>query len=157
MSAGRLPSRLARYTNAGMRTHGLAWLLFLTSSLCCTADPKEYSKGVVVTPVLVTGTTTNGAAIAYPKTDSPEVKVLMVEIPPGAETGWHRHPLPAVAYVLSGSLRVDLENGQHYSVQAGQAIAEVVGTLHNGHNTGTEPVRILMTVIGQKGVPITEK
>lgn len=140
-----------------MRTLPIAWCLFFAGSLFCSAEPQEYTKGVVATPVLVTGSTANGAPIAYPKTDAPEVKVLVVDIPPGTETGWHRHPIPAVAYVLTGSVTVELENGKRYTARAGEAFAEVVGTLHNGHNTGTEPVRIIMTVIGQKGVPVTEK
>ena len=140
-----------------MKTSPITSLLLFVSTLFCAAEPKEYSKGVVVTPVLITGTTANGAPIHYPTTDNPEVKVLRVEIPPGAETGWHKHPLPAVAYVLSGSVTVELKDGTNYTVHAGEAFAEVVNTLHNGHNTGSEPVRILMTVIGQKGVPVTEK
>ena len=138
-----------------MRVFPIACLLFLAGAPFCTAEPKEYAKGVVAKQVLVTGTTANGSPIVYPKTDTPEVKVLVVDIPPGAETGWHRHPVQCVAYVLTGTVTVELENGKHYTAHAGEAFAEVVNTLHNGHNDGTEPVRIIMTVIGQKGVPVT--
>lgn len=140
-----------------MKIPQIACFLFIASSLYAGAGATEYGKNVEVKKVLVTGTTANGMPILYPKNGTPEVKVLMVDISPGAETGWHRHPLPAIAYVLSGSVTVELENGKRYTARAGESFAEVVGTRHNGRNTGREPVRILLTVIGQKGMPVTEK
>ena len=122
-----------------------------------SGTPGEYARSVVVTPLLVTGTTASGQPIVYPKTDAPEVRVLLVEIPPGMETGWHLHRMPAYAYLLSGSVTVELKNGTHYTFHAGEAFAETVGVLHNGKNTGTEPARLIMTVTGEKGVPTAEK
>lgn len=123
------------------------------------AEPKsdDYSKGIVVQSLLQTSTTASGQPIVYPKTDSPEVRMLMVDIPPGAETGWHRHPMPCYAYILSGSVTVELDNGKNYTFHAGQGFAETVGTLHNGKNSGKEPVKLVMTVLGVKGVPTTER
>ena len=115
----------------------------------------DYGKAIVVQSLLQTGTTASGQPIVYPKTDAPEVRMLLVEIPPGTETGWHRHPMPCYAYVLSGSVTVELENGKSYTFHAGEGFAETVGTLHNGKNTGTEPVKIVMTVTGEKCVPTT--
>jgi len=141
------------------RLLALCILLSLTSlTLVCHAEPKqEYTPSIAVTQLLVTGTTASGQPIVYPKTDSPEVRTLLVEIPAGAETGWHLHPMPAYAYVLSGSVTVELKDGKHYTFHAGEAFAETVGVLHNGKNTGTEPVRIVMMVTSQKGIPTTEK
>jgi len=144
-----------------LKLSGICILFAIASStLVCHAEPKPekgYTSAIAITPLLVTGTTASGQPIAYPKTDSPEVRMLLVEIPAGAETGWHRHPMPAYAYVLSGSVTVELEDGKHYTFHAGEAFAETVGVLHNGKNTGTESARILMTVTSQKGVPTTEK
>ena len=115
----------------------------------------EYTKSIVVQSLLQTGTTASGQSIVYPKTDAPEVRMLFVEIPQGTETGWHRHPMPCYAYVLAGSVTVELENGKNYTFHAGEGFAETVGTLHNGKNSGQEPVKIVMTVTGAKGVPTT--
>jgi len=125
----------------------------------CQTAPKagEYTKGVAVKPLLTTSTTASGQPIVYPKTDKPEVRMLLVEIPPGGETGWHQHPMPAYAYLLSGSVTVQTATGKTYTFHAGEAFAETVGVLHNGKNTGTEPARILMTVTSQKGTATTEK
>jgi len=116
----------------------------------------EYTKGVVVTTLNTASTTTNGQAIEYPKTDAPEVRFLMIEIPPGAETGWHKHPMQCYAYMISGTITVETEDGKRSTFHQGQAFAEMVNALHNGKNTGTEPVWIMMTVTGAKGVPTTE-
>ncbi len=121
-----------------------------------TGAENDYNKGITVSPLLVTSTTADGAPIVYPETDTPEVRVLLIEVPPGAETGWHTHPMPCYGYILSGSITVELADGTKHTFTKGQALAEIVNTAHNGKNTGTEPTRILMTVISSKGVPITK-
>ena len=66
------------------------------------ADEGGYAQGVKVRVLQRTDTTALGQPVAYPVTDSAEVTAVEVEIPPGGETGWHRHPFPGYAYVLSG-------------------------------------------------------
>jgi quercetin dioxygenase-like cupin family protein len=138
---------------------GLLSALCAASPLFCRAEPQlgDYGKAIAVQTLLQTGTTASGQPIVYPKTDKPEVRMLLVEIPPGTETGWHRHPMPCYAYILSGNVTVELENGKSYTFHAGEGFAETVGTLHNGKNPGKEPVKILMTVTGEKAVPTTER
>lgn len=116
-----------------------------------------YAKAIKATPLMRTSVTASGQPIVYPKTDQPEVSAFMVEIPPGAETGWHKHPWPCYAYVLSGNLRVEFEGGEAHDVKPGEALAESVNVLHNGHNTGTEPVKLVLFVTGEKGQPFTVK
>lgn len=140
------------------------FLAFLTSTAVLAqarepVDPgaaNHYKKGITVSPLLVTSTTADGAPIVYPETDTPEVRVLLIEVPPGAETGWHIHPMPCYGYILSGSITVELEDGTRHTFRKGEALAEIVNTPHNGKNTGTEPTRILMTVVGSKGVPVAQ-
>jgi quercetin dioxygenase-like cupin family protein len=81
----------------------------------------------------------------------------MVEIPPGAQTGWHKHPYPCFAYILSGSLTVEMEGGKVHELTAGQAMAESVNVMHNGKNTGEEPVKLVMFVMGEREKPFTER
>lgn len=50
--------------------------------------------------------------ITYPKTDNAEVTAMTVDIAPGAETGWHKYPIPVYASVLSGNLTVEMESGR---------------------------------------------
>jgi quercetin dioxygenase-like cupin family protein len=141
-----------------MRIHlAILTVGFVTiSGLLAQAEP-GYAKAIKATPILRTTTTSAGQPIVYPKTENPEVTALLVEIPPGAETGWHRHPFPCYGYILSGSLTVEIEGGKTGSYKAGDALAETVNLLHNGKNTGTEPVKLVMFVTGEKGQPFTVK
>jgi len=58
------------------------------------------------------------------RTDKPEVTVLMVEIPAGGDTGWHYHPVPVYTYILSGSITVEIDNGDTYGFREGDAILD---------------------------------
>jgi quercetin dioxygenase-like cupin family protein len=135
----------------------LAVALLLVSYAALGREPttSEYEQGVKVTPLLKTATTTLGQLIEYPKTARPEVTALEVEIAPGKETGWHKHPVPGYAYMLSGTLTIEMEDGKHFQFEAGKAFVEVINTLHNGKNLGTEPVRLVVFFIGEAGKPFT--
>ena len=136
-------------------------LLIATTALLAfagsAAAEEAYRPAVKVEPILKTTTTTSGDAIAYPDFTDPEVQSLIVEIPPGGETGWHLHPVPIYAYILSGSIEVESEGGAKRLFEAGESFAEMVNRKHDGRVVGDEPVRILMIVTGEKGKPFTEK
>jgi quercetin dioxygenase-like cupin family protein len=107
------------------------------------------------TVLLQSATTNTGDALAYPKTDKPEVTTMIIEIAPGASTVLHKHPVPSVAYMLQGELEVQAEGGIVNRYKAGDAFLETINRLHKGTNTGTVPVKILVTYIGVKGEPVT--
>lgn len=119
------------------------------------AVAKPYSEGVKVTPLLKTTTTGAGQPIVYTPSDSPEVTAVMVEIPAGKQTGWHKHPVSCYAYVVSGAISVEFADGTVHDYTAGQALAEGVNVLHNGTNKGSEPVKIVMFALSSKGVPFS--
>src|SRR5690606_23802905 len=107
--------------------------------------------------LLKTTTTSSGAPIRYPAIDDPEVTAVIVDIPPGAETGWHKHPVPAYAYLMEGEIEVEMRGGKKSVFKAGDAFAEMVDTEHNGRNLGAAPVKILMFVTGKRSWPFTVK
>lgn len=112
----------------------------------------SYKPSVKVKRILQTTTTTSDDPIRYPNVADPEVQTLIVEIPPGGETGWHTHPVPAYAYILAGTIEVDSEGGGKRFFKAGDSFAEMVDHRHNGRVVGDETVKILMIVTGQKGI-----
>lgn len=130
----------------------LAALLFLSG-----AHAADYDVAVTSRLITKTGRTSNGAPIRYPDFAQPEISALEVTIAGGAETGWHKHAVPVYAYVLSGTLRVDIEGGQSQTFKPGDAIIEVVNTWHNGRNIGCEPVRLAVFYLGGKEVANVEK
>ncbi len=129
----------------------IAFALLACSSFAF-ADAEAYKKEIAVTPLLKTQTDAAGKAIVYP-TGSPEVTAVRVEIPPGAQTGWHKHPVPCFAYILEGELHVQIEGGETKILKAGEAYAETVDALHNGMNQGTVPVKLVMFATSASGQP----
>ena len=135
------------------------FVLFLSAGLVLAEPPafQGYRNTIQVTPLLRTTETSAAQPIEYPKVAAPQVTAALVEIPPGAETGWHQHPYPCYAYVLSGKLTVFLANGVSHEIKAGEALVESVNLAHNGKNTGTEPVKLVMFVTGEVNQPFTVK
>jgi len=124
--------------------------LFLVFSPVSAAD---YNSGVTAKVLRKTTVTGNGQKIAYPVTDKAEVTAMVVDLAPGAETGWHKHPIPVYAYVVSGNLSVEIEGGKTLLFAAGDAIIEVVNSMHNGKNRGSEPVKLAVFYLGAEGTP----
>lgn len=116
----------------------------------------ETGPGVKITPLLRTETTWDGQRIVYPA-GPPQVTAMTIEIAPGAETGWHVHPVPSFGFVLEGSLEVVLKDGRKKRFEQGQAIPEVVDTTHNGRNVGTKPLKLLVVYAGTVEKPISIK
>lgn len=112
-------------------------------------DP--YTKDVVLQKLLQTAVNSVGQSIVYPNQGEAEISVLLAELPPGKETGWHEHPVLLVGYILSGEVTVYFKNGETQIYRAGQAVAEAVDLVHNGVNEGTEVARMLVFVLGKKG------
>lgn len=123
--------------------------LLLTSSLAVAG---EYAGGVQAKVILKTTTTSNSAPITYLKTDQPEVTAMTVNIAPGAQTGWHTHPIPVYAYVLSGCLTIKIEGNITRKFNTGDVIIEVENARHNGVNEGDTPVELIVFYTGAKNI-----
>lgn len=124
----------------------------LACSSFAFADAEAYKKEIAVTPLLKTQTDAAGKAIVYPA-GSPEVTAVRVVIPPGTQTGWHKHPVPCFAYILEGELHVQIDGGETKILKAGEAYAETVDVMHNGVNQGNVPVKLVMFATGASGQP----
>jgi quercetin dioxygenase-like cupin family protein len=112
----------------------------------------EQSAAVKAATVLKTESSWDGAPIVYPEGKA-EITGMVIEIAPGGETGWHLHPVPSFGMVLEGALEVQLKSGELKRLNAGEALAEVVNTLHNGRNVGAVPVKLIVfytSAVGQK-------
>ncbi|MDZ7720442.1 MAG: cupin domain-containing protein [Balneolaceae bacterium] len=128
---------------------------FFIFDLAYAQTPPE--QPVKSTQILQTETTWNGKDIEYPQNGSEEITALEIVFEPGAETSWHRHPVPSLAYVINGELKVILkDSGESKIFKKGDAFAEVIDTWHYGKNIGDEPVKIVVFYIGEKGMLLTE-
>lgn len=120
------------------------------------APALDNSAQVKVTPVLKTTKSWNGQKIVYPKGEA-EVTAMLIEIAPGGQTGWHLHPVPSFAMVVQGNLDVRLKDGRVKHLKAGDALAEVTNTLHNGRNVGKNTVKLAVFYTGAKDKALTVK
>ena len=128
---------------------------FLVFFICCTATA-QYNKGVVLETILKTDTTSIGQKIVYPDFKNDEVSIVKVILPPGKSTGWHKHVFPVFAYVLQGTLTVEVENRKTKQFPVNSSFSEVLNTLHNGVNNGNEDVILIAFFMGEKGKPLSE-
>lgn len=101
----------------------------------------------LLTPLLESGVDVLGTPLDYPD-GTPEVTAAIVELPPGAETGWHRHEVPLFAYVLEGAFTVDYGEHGTKTYRAGDGVLEAMDVPHNGQNSGNVPVRLLAVYMG---------
>lgn len=93
--------------------------------------------------LLETDKTIVGEALSYPTQGPANINAVIVNIAPGASTGWHRHGSPMFAYLLSGELEVEYANGERMTVKAGDAYLGAMTLPHIGANLGDTPARVL--------------
>jgi Uncharacterized conserved protein, contains double-stranded beta-helix domain len=120
----------------------------------------DYASAVKVTRLLKSTTDGAGRPLTYPKPEDgqAEVSAFLVEIAPGGETGWHKHPLTCLAYLMEGEIEVTLADGHVHRLKAGDALCEVVDLAHNGVNRGETPAKLAFFVLGTtKSGPFTVK
>jgi len=132
-------------------------ILSLLLCLASVAYGGDYVGTVKAKKILVTTTAGNGQKHMYLKTEHPEVTALTVEIPPGAETGWHVHTVPVYAYVLAGDLTVEIAGSRALTFKPGDAIVEVQNLAHNGRNLGKDTVKLAVFYTGEEGRPNVTK
>ncbi|MCX6141955.1 MAG: cupin domain-containing protein [Ignavibacteriales bacterium] len=134
-----------------MRTFILALALVFLSA----EANSQYSHDVIVETLLRSDTTSIGQRIVYPSFQRDEVTISRVTIPPGKSTGWHKHKFPVFAYVLQGTVSIEVENHGSFQFAEHSSFSEVIDTFHNGVNKGNENVVLLAFFMGEKGAPLS--
>lgn len=124
----------------------------LLSGLPASALAEDYAQATVE-KLLVTSTNYAGIPLAWPASGKAEVTALVVHLPPGSSTGWHKHPVPVYAYMLEGEMTIRTENGVEKRFVKGEPIIEVVNMLHNGTSTGKSTASLVVFYTGTEGVP----
>ena len=137
-----------------IKLHLLWAFVFLYAPI--NASALEASETIKVTPLIQSTQSWNGATVAYPAGQA-QITGLVVEIAPGADTGWHQHPAPSFGVITQGTLEVTLRDGKVKRLQAGDALIEVVNTDHIGRNVGEIPVKLIVFYAGAVGQVLTLK
>ena len=90
----------------------------------------------------------------YPE-GKPELVSVKYEIPVGQKLAWHAHPVMNFGILVEGDLTIISQDGTEETVHEGEAIVEMVDTIHHGENRGTKPVLLYMFYLAQKDVPLS--
>jgi quercetin dioxygenase-like cupin family protein len=125
---------------------------FGTDAASAQTQPTTGPVGLTLTPILQTSTTFIDQPIRFPQGDNQIVAVL-AEVSPGGQVGRHMHPNPLFVYILEGALTIEMEGHGAHTFSAGEGLAEVVNTWHNGRNMGDTPVKFLIVFAAQNGTP----
>lgn len=131
--------------------HVLTVLALMFSMSPLRADNVPAGSKVIVRPVISATETSTGQPIVLPQ-KSPQLIASTYEIPPGTTLPKHKHPFPRYGYVLAGTITVtNLDTGKIENFKTGDFILEAVGQWHQGTATGTEPVKLLVIDMVEKG------
>jgi len=132
--------------------------LFCIIGLMLFFSGNVFAGNDIETNVLVkSGSSWDGAVLpAYP-TQKPEISILRIKIPAGAQLPLHKHPVINAGVLLSGELTVITKDNKTLHLKAGDPIVEVVDTWHYGKNEGDVPAEIIVFYAGTPDSPITVK
>ena len=84
----------------------------------------------------------------------PELVAVKYVFPAGKKLGWHHHPVMNYGVLVEGELTIIGQDGQEKVVHEGEAVVEMVNTIHHGENRGKKPVVLYMFYLSQKGQPL---
>ncbi len=84
-----------------------------------------------------------------------EVVMISVAIAPGASSPPHTHPGDCVGTVVDGQIELRALGKDVRRVQAGEAFGNTRGTVHQFVNISDKPVRMVTTLVVDKGKPRT--
>ena len=83
-----------------------------------------------------------------------EAVVARVEVAPGARAGRHTHPGDEISYVLEGEATLLVDGQPPRVVKAGESFVVPAGVVHDAHNAGTGPAKLVGVYGVEKGKPL---
>ena len=83
-----------------------------------------------------------------------EAVVARVEVAPGARAGRHTHPGDEISYVLEGEAELLIDGQPPRVVKAGESFVIPAGVVHDAHNTGSAPTKLVGVYVVEKGKPL---
>lgn len=118
-------------------------------------EEQKTMKQVETTELFRTSQSWDGAELPdYPK-GRPELVAVKYVIPQGRKLGWHHHDAMNYGVLVQGELTIVAIDGTEKVVHEGEAVVEMVGTVHHGENRGTKPVVLYMFYLSQQGQPLS--
>lgn len=113
------------------------------------------TKDIKTTELIRTSQSWDGAMLPDFPQGQPELRVIRLDFPIGAKTGWHHHTVVNYGIVQQGDLTIVCQDGTEKTFHEGEALVEVIGTIHRGENRGSKPVILNMFYFSSPGAEIT--
>jgi quercetin dioxygenase-like cupin family protein len=85
--------------------------------------------------------------------ESKEAVMLAISIAPGGSSGRHTHPGDCYGSVVEGTVELRIEGRESRRVPAGEAWHNPRGVIHELRNVGDTPIRVVNTLVVDKGKP----
>jgi quercetin dioxygenase-like cupin family protein len=86
-----------------------------------------------------------------------QVSLIAVTLAAGAREGRHTHPGTLVGQVQAGALTLEQDGLPARTYSAGESFSVKPGQIHEGINNGQTPIRILVSLVAEKGKPLTSQ
>jgi len=111
--------------------------------------------GIKVETLAQTTKQWNGNLLPHYPTSNAEITVLRITIPAGVALPLHTHPVINAGVILQGTLQLSLQDGTTRLFNQGDALIEVVNTVHTGKSLGPKDTVVLVFYAGSKDLPTT--
>jgi len=129
----------------------------LAIALCTCNLWAETAQDIKTEVLTKTGSSWDGKLLPkYPR-GRPEIQILRIKIPAGAQLPLHKHNVINAGVLIQGELTVVTKDNRILHLKAGDPIVEVVNTWHSGKNEGTGDAVIIVFYAGTPGTFITTK
>jgi quercetin dioxygenase-like cupin family protein len=83
-----------------------------------------------------------------------EAVVARVEVAPGGKAGRHTHPGDEISYVLEGEATLLIDGQPPQIKKAGESFVIPAGVVHDAHNNGSTPIKLIGVYVVEKGKPL---
>jgi quercetin dioxygenase-like cupin family protein len=123
------------------RVFGLSLFVF---AILLDATSHAQMSGFVAKPLLQS---------TVERDESKEAAVLAITIAPGGSSGRHTHPGDCYGTVVEGAVELRVEGRETRRVSTGEAWHNPRGAIHELRNVGDVPVRVVNTLVVDKGKP----
>src|SRR6266568_3570692 len=160
MSGTRSPgSRDSRLSTLDHETHRTRRLGYETVDPYARCDPRSRHRGWRGDEGLVNAMQHAKVAELYKAnlvtSDGKEGSIFLAELAPGANMGKLYHPGDAFAYILEGTMLLEIAGKESVTLKAGQSGSLPPRTVHDDKNASqTAPLKFLVFHVAKKGDPL---
>ncbi len=162
MNAKANNNQIYNITNKKMKTI-MNWVMAATL-ICGTsvftsckeakAEESDSAAKVVSTELIRTSQSWDGVELPDYFQGRPELVAVKYVFPAGQKLGWHHHVAMNYGVLVQGELTIIGLDGKTKVVHEGEAVVEMVGTIHHGENRGQKDCILYMFYLSQKDLPL---